>query len=223
MRRTLILLLVISVVAIAGHGQGEFVAEGVSVGSTAIYFTATTIDTIFQGTMDFTGSLPSGKQAASFSATGNAHGAGLTDSNTLATELWILFVASGEVEDGTAISMRGGITVYGEDVDFATMSLGSGPGVFFAIIDLPGETFWITGTLTSTASGEFVVPEDPLAMQVDGGGTFSLEGSSITQEGDPAEHLPWDPSTWPPELHEEVLAILAGLETEPEEEPEEEP
>ncbi len=223
MRRLLIVLLLVSAAAAAAHGAGEFVAEGVSLGSTVIRFTPTTIDTVFQGTIIFAGNLWLEAQSCSFTASGVSHGEGKTDSMTLVTDLWILFEATGKLDDGRPANARGGIAVHGDQVDFVTMSLGSGPGTFFAIIDLPDETLWIAGTLESTASGKPVAPDDPTTMQVDGGGSFDLKGDVIAQDGDLIGVLPWDVEIWPSKLHEELLTLLTGVEEGPGEESAESP
>lgn len=223
MRRILLSFLLISIVVLAAHGEDLFVAEGVSDGKTMIWFTTETIDTVFEGTMDVTGTLVWKDAEVVFTAFGDSHGAGVADGFTLVTDLWILFAAEGETENGDAVGLRGGMSIRSEDVNLDTLALGTSVGTFFFIVDLPGESVWVSGDVTSSASGNFVVPDDPLAMQVEGIGLFALEGTPTAPEGELADQLPWNTEGWPTELNEELIRLLAGLDEEVEPTEEDEP
>ena len=207
--------------ALCAAAESEFVADGASLGSTVIWFTPTTIDTIFTGTMDISGEIGFTGHAGLITATGDSHGAGVADGMTFATELWVLFAASGRLDSGDEVYVRGGLTVHSDTIDMATMSMGSGPGSFIAIIDVQTASYAVVGTLESDASGQMVAPDDPSTMQVEGGATFAFTGDALSLDGPIEELLPWDIAGWPQELHAELIALLTGVPVE-EEDPGEE-
>ena len=198
--------------ALCAAAESEFVADGASLGSTVIWFTPTTIDTIFTGTMDISGEIGFTGHAGLFTATGDSHGAGVADGMTFATELWVLFAASGRLDSGDEVYVRGGLTVHSDTIDMATMSMGSGPGSFIAIIDVQTASYAVVGTLESDASGQMVAPDDPSTMQVEGGATFAFDGQEATWVEEGIEKLlPEDFAGWPEDLHAELIALLTGM------------
>jgi len=221
MRRVALSILLIAGLSLLVAAEGEFLADGESVGTTVIWFTPTTISTVFTGTMDFTGDINLGLHEGSFAATGDSHGSGVADGMTFATELWILFTATGALESGEEITMRGGIAVQSDTIDMTNMSMGSGPGSFVAIIDVQTASYRVVGSLESEASGQMVAPDDPSTMQVEGGATFAFTGDALSLDGPIEELLPWDIAGWPQELHAELIALLTGVPVE-EEDPGEE-
>jgi len=211
MRRAVLSVLLIACLSCCVAAEGEFVADGVSLGSTVIWFTPTTIDTVFTGTMELTGELGFAAHAGSFTATGDSQGAGVADGMTFATELWVLFAASGSLESGEEVAVRGGITVHSDTIDMATMSMGSGSGSFIAVIDVQTASYAVVGTLESDASGEMVAPDDPSTMQVEGGATFAFSGSEVAPADPISDLLPEDFAGWPEHLHAELIALLTGI------------
>ncbi|MFC2078996.1 hypothetical protein ACFLSZ_03350 [Candidatus Bipolaricaulota bacterium] len=209
---SLFLVVLVAAVSLSLCAQESFRADGTSVGQTVLWFYGSRVETEFDGTLDFAGVLPIGDDQMPFTASGTSYGGGIGDTGTLAATLWILFEASGTLDSDEPITLRGGIYVLGEEADINTLSLGAGPGTFFLIADLPDDTVWISGTLTTTASGAFVPPDDPLTMQIEGTGTFTFEGELLAVSETPAEHLPWDQEIWPLEYHEALVALLMGLE-----------
>ncbi len=212
--RTAFLVMLLAAVSWGLCAQEPFHAVGVSAGQTVLWFYGSQVETTFEGTLELTGTLQVGNDQVTFAASGTSYGTGIADTGALAATLWILFRTTGALDSGEFITLRGGMHVLGEEADLTTLSLGAGPGTFFLIADLPEESLWISGTLTTTASGIFVPAEDPLTMQIEGTGTFAFEGGLLETSDALIEQLPWDPASWPLETHEALLALLAGLESE---------
>jgi len=212
--RTASLVMLLAAVSWGLCAQEPFHADGVSAGQTVLWFYGSQVETTFDGTLELAGVLQIGGNQLSFTASGTSYGAGVADTGTLAAKLWILFQTSGTLDSGEVITLRGGMHVLGEEADLTTLSLGAGPGTFFLIADLPEESLWISGTLTTTASGSFVPADDPVTMQIEGTGTFTFEGELLETSDALIEQLPWDPASWPLEIHQDLLALLMGVESE---------
>jgi len=210
--RTAFLVMLLATISWGVGAQVPFHADGTSAGKTVLWFYGDQVETTFDGTMEFSGTLQTGDNQLSFSVAGTGYGAGISDTGTLAATLWILFQTSGTLDSGELISLRGGIHVLGEEADLNTLSLGTGMGTFFLVADLPEESLWISGTLTTTASGSFVPPDDPVTMQIEGIATFAFEGELLETSEVLIEQLPWDSVSWPLETHEALLALLTGVE-----------
>lgn len=202
--------------SVLGAGQGNLTAEGLSMGSTAIRFEPTTIQSEFRGVIELEGDLVMEEKREGFVAAGPAWGIGVTDGMTFETRLWILFEAAGELGDGEILALRGGISIYSTEVDMATMALGAGPGTFLARLDRSGTSFRIVGTVDSTAHGVPVPPDDPTTMQVDGGGSFTFDGDTSSWDEAASLSPPWDVALWPPDLHAQFLHLLGDDHSDPE-------
>ncbi|MFC2107838.1 hypothetical protein ACFLS5_00060 [Candidatus Bipolaricaulota bacterium] len=209
--RTALLVILLATISWGVGAQVSFHADGMSAGKTVLWFYGNQVETTFDGTMELSGTLQIRDNQLSFSVAGTGYGAGVGDTGTLAATLWILFQTGGTLESGEFISLRGGIHVLGEEADLNTLSLGAGTGTFFLIADLPEESLWISGTLTTTASGSFVPPDDPLTMQIEGIATFAFEGELLEASDVLIEQLPWDSASWPLETHEALLALLTEV------------
>ena len=210
--RTAILVILLATISWSLCAQECFHANGVSVGKTVIWFYDSSLKTTFDGTLEIAGTLQIGSDLLSFTATGPSYGSGIGDTGTLAVTLWAIFEAEGTLDSGALITLRGGMVILGEEADLTTLSLGAGPGIFFLIADVPDATVWVSGTLTTTASGVFVPADDPVTMQIEGSGTFAFEGNELEPSEELSDVLPWDPTTWPLEQHEALLALLLGVE-----------
>ena len=212
--RTVFLIMLLAAVSWNLCAQDSFHADGMSAGQTVLWFYGSRVDTTFDGTLEMEGNLQLGSDQLVFTASGTGYGVGISDTATLAATLWLLFQTSGALDSGEPISLRGGIYVLGEEADLTTLSLGAGTGTFFLIADLPEDTYWISGTLVTTASGAFVPADDPVTMQIEGTAAFTFKGELLETSGELIEQLPWDTTSWPLETHEALLALLAGLEPE---------
>jgi len=212
--RTAFLVMILAAISWSVGAQDLFHAEGTSVGQTVLWFLGSQVDTTFDGTLDLAGTLQIGDEQLPFASSGIGYGAGIGDTGTLAATLWLVFQTTGSLDSGEPIALRGGIYVLGEEADLNTLSLGAGTGMFFLIADLPEETCWVSGTLTTTASGTFVPADDPLTMQIEGTAVFAFEGEVLETTDALIEQLPWDSATWPLETHEALIALLTGVEAE---------
>lgn len=130
--------------------------------------------------------------------------------------LWIIFQMDGLLDSGEPIALRGSIYVLGEEADLTTLPLGADPGTFFLIADLPENSVWVSGLLTTTASGNFVPADDPLTMQIEGTSAFTFKGQLLEASDELTEQLPWDPTSWPLEYHEVLLALLLSVKADEE-------
>lgn len=210
-------------------------AEGTANGTAVIWFSGTNTTATFEGTFSLIGRLMVAETAISFSASGWIRGAGAGDTSTspMDVEGWATFAASGLTEAGAKIAIQGGLTLAGLSAD-AAGSAGSGTGDFVATIFIADQKYWAQGSAGGTVSGTFVVPEDPLSMELAGDGFFNLSGdmtlvSPATQETDSSapnnpdfgndssvsELLPWDTETWPEELLSQLLDILLNMVEDP--------
>jgi hypothetical protein len=213
--RAAILVILLASVSWSLYAQESFSADATSTGTTVIWFYGTRVETTFDGVLEMAGMLRIVDEPLSFTATGPSYGSGIGDSSTLAVTLWVVFEAEGTLDSGgEQITLRGGMVVLGEEADLTTLSLGAGTGAFFLIATVLDTTVWTSGTLTTTASGTFVPADDPTTMQIEGSGTFVFEGNQLETTEEILDSLPWDPTTWPPEQHEALLALLLGIKPE---------
>lgn len=208
MQKSLFLVLFFVACTSVVSAEGVLQAEGLSEGSTIIWFRGSRIETTFDGTQELRGTLELGITEYSFAVAGSAYGAGTADANTLQATLWVLVRVSGTLEGGTPITIRGGMNVGGEDIDMDSLSLGAGGGTFFFIVDLFGSSYEFKGTIDSTATGTLVPPEIPSTMEVAGRVDSTFEGSLHESTGELVERLPWDVSSWPQKLHEQLITLL---------------
>ena len=209
MRTSLVLIVCLLCLGHVGHAS-TFYAEGNSLGKTVLWFHGNRIDTTFDGEFDLAGQLIVEDRTHMFDSMGTGYGGGIADAASLAATLWILFETSGTTDDGVPITLRGGVYIQGEDADINTLSLGAGPGTFFLIATLQTESIRIAGTLTSTASGAFVPPDDPVTMQVEGTASFVFDGERVPSSGDLEAQFPWPSDAWPEE-HLAALRASFGL------------
>jgi len=205
--------------------------RGTAVGNAVLWFSGTSATAAFEGTFSLSGQFMLADAIIPFSASGWARGAGSGDTATVDLDAWATFAAPGLTETGECISVQGGLTLSGLTADDAGSS-GSGTGFFFATVFIGDRAYRVQGDAEGSASGAFVIPEDPYSMELAGAATFSLSGSMtlISAEaasGDPGdeegteaqqqavatvvENLPWDTTTWPEDLLAELLEILTNV------------
>ena len=205
--------------------------QGTAVGNAVLWFSGTSVTATFEGTFTLTGQLVLADTVIPFSTSGWARGAGSGDTATLDVEAWATFAASGSTEAGEEIVVQGGLTFSGLSAD-ASESSGSVAGDFFATVFIGDQQYYAQGSADGSATGMFVVPEDPLSMELAGEGFFNFSSEMTlvspaaqeTDSSDPdssnsesqgqfsvAELLPWDPETWPEELLAQLLDILTSI------------
>jgi len=223
-RRTLTVWLVCVVLfGIAGSAQGTFEADGTGTGSAVLWFAGTKVTAELAGDVSFAGSMILDGEAVAFQVTGTAEAAGVGDSAALALDAWIAVSAEGTTDDGTPIALRGGISISSADADLSGTAVGSAEGLFFFTITYADAEYEASGVAEGTATGAFVVPDDPMTMQVEGTALFSLSGDvsplHVADEGaglDLEAKLPWEAGSWPGDILAELYRIL-GIPVEDEE------
>jgi hypothetical protein len=235
--KTLCVMLTIAVLGWGGALCADSLdGQGLASGNVVLRFSGTKATATFNGAFSLTGHLVLEGSVSPFSASGWASGTGKGDTATMTMEAWATFVALGSTLEGEAIAVQGGLTLSGASADTGG-STGSGIGAFFATVFIGERRYHAQGSADGTASGAFVVPADPLTMELAGDGFFSLSGkmalvpnatdncpaSETTRDeptSDPSlvELLPWDPQAWPEDLLAKLLSILTKI-AEPSEAP----
>lgn len=196
--------------------QGTIDAEGSSTVTTVLWFYQTEVTLKTSGALSITGRFNLNDETLTFSADGVTFGAGISNMETLATQAWNFFAASGSIENGTPVSIRGGTTISSSEADLTTCSLGSGTGDFFFVLESLDRRLYVRGNAEGTATGTFVVPDEPSTMQIEGTGTFAFQGEVLAEDvatGLDSEdalllQFPWDPSTWPEELRTQLVNLI---------------
>lgn len=197
--------------------------QGTAVGNAVVWFSGTGIIATLEGTLALAGQFILEESPLSFSVSGWVRGAGSGDTSTPNLEAWVTFAASGSTESGDEIVVQGGLTLSGLSAD-AVSSSGSGAGAFFVTVFIDDQQYYAQGSADGSASGTFVVPEDPMSMELAGDALFNLFGEMTLVSSDPGasdpesqdsssvvELLPWDLETWPEELLAQLLDILRGI------------
>jgi hypothetical protein len=228
--KTLCVMVAIAVLAGAIALADSMSGQGVASGNVVLWFSGTRATATFDGTFSLTGQLILGESSVPFSASGWASGAGEGDTATLDVEAWATFAASGSTQSGLNIAVQGGMTLSELAADSGGSS-GSATGKFFATVFIDGQRYYVQGEAAGSASGAFVVPADPLSMELAGEGVFDLSGDlalvtardggetagdaspdePFSSETTVLELLPWDPATWPEALLTQLLDILTSL------------
>lgn len=219
---TIRVALAIALLCSATTYAGSMDAQGTASGNAVLYFSGTSATGTFISTFILAGHLNLDDQVIAFSASGWARGSGGGDTATLDIDAQATFAATGMTEVGEHISVQGGLTLTGLSSDEAGSS-GSGIGAFIATVFLGNSMYRVQGTAEGSASGAFVIPEDPYSMELSGEGIFDLSGelspvSLTANSADAAEAnasiidiLPWDTQAWPDDLLAELLEILSNL------------
>ena len=224
--RTIRVVVAIAVLCCATAYADSMDAQGMASGNAVLYFSGTNATGSFMSTFNLTGHLNLDDRVIAFSASGWARGAAGGDTATLDIDAQATFAAAGSTETGEPISIQGGLTLTGLTADEAGSS-GSGIGVFIATIFLGDSIYRVQGDAEGSASGVFVLPEDPYSMELAGDGIFDLSGelTPVSLAADLAdtaddntqddasiiELLPWDTMTWPEDLFAELLEILTNV------------
>jgi hypothetical protein len=227
MKRVVIGCVVAMFFALAAFAESGLDAEGVATGKTVLWFHGTEVTVLIESDLRVNGSLAIDGRTVPFTASGTVFGEGIGDSAALTLDVWLILEAVGTTEGGDPISIRGGMAGSSEDADLAASVLGAATGPYFLVVTLGTDVYRTEGTAEGSAAGAFVVPDDPLTMQMEGTGTYTLVGDLVPEaDAEPSGHLarsPWDAESWPPELFDKLLALLDGAPCEPTDEPEGEP
>ncbi len=193
--------------AAAGTGADSFHADAEATGTVVLSFLGQEVTADVRADVTLSGTLVVGGVATPFSVTAKATGSGTGNLNSLTVDAWVAFDGQGTTESGLPLTITGGMSV--DALDPATTSTsGQGRGHFYFLIAAPDGRWIVEGDAVGGASGSFVVPDDPLTMQMTGSGSFALSG----------EPRPWTPAgnvafpDWPARLLAELERQLAAAE-----------
>ncbi|MEW5826860.1 MAG: hypothetical protein AB1778_08525 [Candidatus Bipolaricaulota bacterium] len=204
MRWVLGLLALLLAAAQMGLAADLLRAEGTAGGDAVLGFLGQDVSAEIDADLQTSGVLCLNSGEVRFTAAGPARGSGTGNLETLVVDAWIAFDATGETEDGTALRLRGGLLI--DRVDAATTSTGGkGGGRFYLIVSLGDASWTCEGEAEASASGAFVVPDDPYTMQLRGTGTFALSGE-LRPLDEPNHPLTLG---WPDGLWSQLDALLA--------------
>lgn len=217
-------MLVIALVWCGAAAADSLEGQGVAAGNAVLWFSGTSATGTFDGTFALSGQLILADEIIPFSASGWARGAGSGDTASMDIDAWATFAAHGVTEAGEEIGVQGGLTLSGLTAG-ASGSSGSGTGDFVATIFLAGQQYTAQGSADGSATGDFVIPADPLSMELAGEGTFALSGEltlhvASTDETSASDgpiaasiigQLPWDPNTLSEEFYAQLLEILTTV------------
>ena len=165
MKCSVVVLLLVLFVGVAGFGQTLFCGSGDFSGTAVLWFTKTTVTAQLDGALSLSGVLPVEGEAVSFVAEGEIVGAGEGDTATLAGVAWMTFIGHGTLASGEGVAVRGGLTADSEDFLISVDAEGEGTGSFFLMILLGETRHEITGSTCGATAGSFVPPDDPSTMQ----------------------------------------------------------
>lgn len=229
--RVIRVLLAIAVLCCTTAVADSMDARGTASGTLVLYFSGTSATGTFDSSFVLTGTLTLNEVTVGFSASGWARGSGGGDTVTLDIDAQATFAATGSTETGERISVQGGLTLAGLSAG-ASGSSGSGIGDFFATVFIGDRIYRVQGDAEGSASGGFVIPEDPYSMELAGEGAFDLSGdmtlvspatppdAEASADDENAQEqanaslvkvLPWDTSAWPEALLAELLDILMNV------------
>jgi hypothetical protein len=199
MRKLVLAAVALVLGSLSGLAADSFRADATATGTVVLWFAGQEVTAHVRASVAVSGTLVLGDMSTPFSLTGRASGSGDGNTNTLAVDGWIALRGEGETESGVPLSIQGGISIdaLGEGT---TSTAGQGSGHFYLIITAPDSRWIVEGDAVGSASGAFVVPDDPYSMQMQGSGVFTLSGEprEWSPVGDTA--LP----DWPAELLEEL-------------------
>jgi hypothetical protein len=209
----LAILVIISLAVTAGAAGARIEASGSGEGATVLRFNGPITTATLTATLSMKGSWGEGA-AVPFQIQGSLDAVGEAEMSTLQGNLWGTLSASGTMADGRALELRGGLFVASQDAKIDLAGTSTFSGLFYLSIRLGGVPYEATGTFQGSAVGTYVVPDDPMTMQLDGTAELTLSGEAVqvpvAADGVPlVGPLPWDLSTWPEEVATRLTALLS--------------
>jgi hypothetical protein len=195
--------------AVGGANADSFRAEAEGTGTAVLHFLGQDVTADVRAKITLSGTLIVDGVPMSFTVVADANGSGSGNLDTLAVDAWVAVAGQGTTESGVSVTIQGGISV--DALDPATTSAGGqGSGHFYFLIATPDGRWAVEGDAVGSASGDFVVPDDPSTMKVAGTGSFALSG----------DLRPWNPAesgtlpAWPAKLLEELARQAANASKE---------
>jgi hypothetical protein len=207
------LVLVVALAVAAGAAGARIEASGSGEGATVLRFNGPITTATLTATLSMKGSWGEGATVP-FQIQGSLDAVGESEMSTLQGNLWGTLSASGTTADGRALELRGGLFVASQDAKIDLAGTSTFSGRFYLSIRLGGVPYEATGTFQGSGGGTFVVPDDPMTMQLDGKAELTLSGDAVqvamAADGVPSVgSLPWDLSTWPEEVATRLTALLS--------------
>jgi hypothetical protein len=196
--------------AATGTAADLFRADAEATGTVVLSFLGQEVTADVRADVTLSGTLVVSGVATPFSVTAKATGSGTGNLNSLTVDAWVVFDGQGKTESGLPLTITGGMSV--DALDPATTSTsGQGRGHFYFLIAAPDGRWIVEGDAAGGASGSFVVPDDPLTMQMTGFGSFTLSGEPRAWA--PAEDVAFP--DWPARLLAELVRQPAAAEDRP--------
>ena len=190
----------------------SFQAEATATGTVVLWFQGQEATANVRADVTVSGVLILGGISTPFSVTARATGSGKGNTNTLDVDAWVALSGQGKTASGSSISVQGGISVNALD-STTTSAGGKGTGRFYLVITTDSGQWAVEGDATGSASGSFVVPDDPYSMQMTGTGAFTLVGEPHAwSSSGTAAHPDW-PTLLLAELERLAAAIAADNPT----------
>ena len=216
MKRIFYILAILILLTLPAYGEASLSGSGDFSGRAILSFLGTSVTATFTAEISLSGTLTDCGEAIPFTASGTIGGTAAGDSETLAGIAWATLTARGTLQTEEAIDIRGGFTIDSNDLSSISGTAGTGTGILYLVIRARGMMLKLTGQIEGSASGSFVIPEDPHTMEVAGSGTMRFEAAPRIppEEDGPSDLeeeedlLPWDLSTWPEETAEHFRLLL---------------
>lgn len=207
------LVVAVALTVTAGAAGTRIEASGRGDGTTVLHFSGPITTATLTATLAMKGSWAE-EAALPFQVQGSLDAIGESELSTLKGNLWGTLSAFGTMADGRALELRGGLFVASQDAKIDLSGTSTFSGRFYLSIRLGGVPYEATGTFQGLAVGVYVVPDDPMTMQLDGTAELALSGEAIqvpvAADGVPSVGpLPWDLSTWPEEVAKRLTALLS--------------
>ncbi len=236
MKRSLFIALVVAVAACISYAepsaadedplqvglvQASLDGSGDLSGTIILWFAGTNVTAQVNADVALSGTLSVNDVNTAFTAKGTANGSGVCDMNTLAVSAWVTFLAHGTLATDEPITLRGGIELATGGVALSSETAGSGAGTLYVAVTVSNATEYLIGTVTGSASGGFVPPDDPTTMQMTGTGSLSLAATTTSHAAtcasgqgpagsstDNGVRLPWKLDTWPEEMRQQLIELM---------------
>lgn len=202
------LMLLVDVLVLPS-APAELSAEVFAGGEVRAQLSGFEFTTSFLGGLEMAGTIMHHGHEAAFSAVGDFRWSGVWRLVTLISEAWVVFEASGVTDTNVAIDVRG--LLYTTRRSLVPLPKGElFVGDLYAIVRIDGERLPLGGEFFGMVDGGFVPPQPPSIAQLEGTGSFQLNGESLEEEviGQPPPEIPLDDPSLSPEFLGYLIDVL---------------
>jgi hypothetical protein len=215
-RKTIAAMLLLIAASVLGAAEGTIHASGTATGDVILGFTPTLVSAQIDGRIRLIGSMELDGVQSAFDLEGRVGGSARGSLADLSVAAWIAIEAQGIAKTGDPVVARGGIEITELTGLLAESASGTGAGRFYLVVTC-GNSRWIAeGPATGSASGQFVIPDDPSTMQARGTAAFSLAGTARPwPAGSPTEIEAAEALLLPPEEWSQALLDLFDVASAP--------